>query len=460
MDMKKKEEKLFDAITNLPDKIIEEAKDRAGKKRKIQIGLVSVAAGVLLVFGIVYGVGRVFYSGSSIAEEMEIKFPKAYAFDDYETRDLIKEANPVSDEFYQSIKEFTWKTTSEFVADQKSNVNYSPLSLYYALALATIGANGETEKELLTLLCVEDSGQLSAQCNNLYHQLYADNEIGKLKIANSLWLSREATFKQPFIKNAANKFYAPVYRVDFKEPETGKAMGEWIAKNTNGTLTPKMETDVNQIMSILNTVYFKNEWINRFDSSKTKKDIFYLSDGSTIECDFMNQSYGSAGFTKGNGFISSSLSLKYFAHMVFILPDEGVTPQELLASPEKVKEVFETEQNSYGEVTWQVPKFSFSSQFDLAEGLKNLGVKKAFEADADFSRITDETAFISNIHQETHIGIDEKGVEASAFTEIQYSGAGMPKDKAEMILNRPFIYGIVSNNGTLLFVGICENPVE
>ncbi len=150
--MKKKEEKLFDAITNLPDKIIEEAKDRAGKKRKIQIGLVSVAAGVLLVFGIVYGVGHVFYSGSNIAEEMEIKFPKAYAFDDYETRDLIKEANPVSDEFYQSIKEFTWKTTSEFVADQKSNVNYSPLSLYYALALAAIGANGETEKELLTLL--------------------------------------------------------------------------------------------------------------------------------------------------------------------------------------------------------------------------------------------------------------------------------------------------------------------
>lgn len=460
MDMKKKEEKLFDAITNLPDKIIEEAKNRAGKKRKIQIGLVSVAAGVLLAFGVAYGVSRVFYNGPGIAEVMEIKFPKAYAFDDYETREAIREANPVEDRFYESIKEFTWKTTSEFIAGQKSNVNYSPLSLYYALALAATGADGETEKELLTLLCVEDSGKLAAQCGNLYNQLYADNEIGKLKIANSLWLSKEATFKDPFIRNAAKKFYAPVYRVDFKEPETGKAMGEWIANNTNGTLKPEMKTDVNQVMSILNTVYFKNEWIDRFDSSKTKKDIFYLSDGNTIECDFMNQSYGSAGFTKGDGFISSSLSLKYFAHMVFILPDEGVTPQELLASPEKVKEVFETEQNSYGEVIWKVPKFRFSSKFDLAEGLKNLGVEKAFEADADFSRITDETAFISNVHQETYISIDEKGVEASAFTEIQYAGAGMPKDKAEMILDRPFIYGIVSNNGTLLFVGICENPVE
>jgi len=34
----------------------------------------------------------------------------------------------------------------------------------------------------------------------------------------------------------------------------------------------------------------------------------------------------------------------------------------------------------------------------------------------------------------------------------------MPKDKAEMILNRPFIYGIAAANGTLLFIGVCMNP--
>ena len=68
-------------------------------------------------------------------------------------------------------------------------------------------------------------------------------------------------------------------------------------------------------------------------------------------------------------------------------------------------------------------------------------------------------AFISGINQETHIAIDENGVEASAFTQIDYAGAAMPEGRAEMILNRPFIYAVTTSNGMILFVGICNNPV-
>ena len=60
--------------------------------------------------------------------------------------------------------------------------------------------------------------------------------------------------------------------------------------------------------------------------------------------------------------------------------------------------------------------------------------------------------------QETCIGIDENGVEASAFTKIDYAGAAMPEGRAEMILNRPFLYGIASSEGSLLFAGIFETP--
>lgn len=75
--------------------------------------------------------------------------------------------------------------------------------------------------------------------------------------------------------------------------------------------------------------------------------------------------------------------------------------------------------------------------------------------------MTKEDVYISNIKQESYIAIDEKGVEAAAFTEIDYCGAAaITEDKAEMILNRPFIYGIQDSNGVLLFVGICENPIS
>ena len=105
-------------------------------------------------------------------------------------------------------------------------------------------------------------------------------------------------------------------------------------------------------------------------------------------------------------------------------------------------------------------KFSFGSKLEMNSVLKSLGVNSAFSADADFTGITDHMAFISEVLQETHIAIDENGVEASAFTQIMYAGSALPQGRADMILDRPFIYTITSPQGNLLFVGICEKSVE
>ena len=80
-------------------------------------------------------------------------------------------------------------------------------------------------------------------------------------------------------------------------------------------------------------------------------------------------------------------------------------------------------------------------------------------ASSELARLSDGIAFIDNISQDTHIAIDEKGVTASAFTEVQYAGAMIPEGRADMTLNRPFIFGI-QHSGVLLFIGVCDNPAE
>ncbi len=454
-----KERKLFDAITDLPDPMVTEAEDYLkNKKRKRVLFFASLAACAFLIIGVA-GVG-IQKGGAGVEAIRKVTFPKAYAYDDYETRYEVREENPVEDSFLQAIQDFAWQTSSVFLAEKEENVNYSPLSLYFALSLAASGANGKTAEELLVLLGVEDQEQLSNQCSSLYRLLYADNKVGKCKIANSLWLSRDISFETNYINNAAEKFYASAYHVDFADEKTTKAMAKWIADNTNGILQPELTVNKERLMTILNTIYYKNEWVDRFDNNKTKADIFYLADGSTVECDFMNRTYGSASFSKGEGYTKASLGLKYFGSMVFILPDEGVSVEELLGA-EKLKEIFEAKQTGYGEVVWQVPKFDFGSKFDMVDKLKVLGVSAAFdEEEADFSRITKGFAYISDICQETHISIDEKGVEAAAFTQIDYAGAGVPQNRADMILNRPFLYAIETNDGIPIFIGICENPTE
>ena len=47
-------------------------------------------------------------------------------------------------------------------------------------------------------------------------------------------------------------------------------------------------------------------------------------------------------------------------------------------------------------------------------------------------------------------------MEASAFTQIDYCGAGMPQDNAELILDRPFIY--IIKGSTPLFMGVINDP--
>jgi serpin B len=461
-----KERKFFDAITNVREDLIEEAENiKLKKNRPLWRRAAIPAACAILVLAVVLLYTILAKDDKQTGLLLDVVYPEVYAFDDYETRMAIWDQNPVDDTFTDAINDFSYSTASQLLSDDGLNKNYSPLSLYYALSLAASGAKAETAAELLNLLGVQDEETLTQQCGNLYRLLYRENEIGKLKIANSIWLDNDylgqpVKFEDAFVKNAAENFYASSHHVDFALAETGKQMAHWIAEQTQGTLRPEIETDPEQILAILNTIYFYDQWIDKFSKDKTAEDVFYLADGSEVKSDFMNQTFGSASFSKGENFTRADLSLKNSARMVFVLPDTGVSPYDLLASPELMRQAIEGGDAYNGEVVWKIPKFSFSSSFDLRDTLVSLGVEKAFQQDADFSGITDHTAFISGIKQETHIAIDENGVEASAFTKIDYDGAALPEGRAEMIMNRPFIFAIVGQNSNLLFVGVCENPAQ
>lgn len=411
--------------------------------------------------------GQVFSAGDKVPvpeQKGSPEYPVAVAFDDYDAKAAICESNPVDQNFIDSVNSFAAKSSSKVLKRQSENYTYSPISAYMALSLATAGSNGSTQQELLKALEIDSKkgvSYLSAQNANLFRRMYLDNEMGKLKIANSLWLGNDLTFNQNYLDTATGQYYASLFNVDFKDAKTGELMGQWIAENTNGTLAPKMEVDKDLCLSIINTVYFKDQWINNFEESATKTDTFYKADGTTVQCDFMNQVFSSHGFVKGKNYTAASLGLKNGGAMNFILPNKGVKTDDLLLSADKVTELMKGGEQKSGMVTFKVPKFSFDTSIDLGSTLKSLGVKEAFQDKADFSGIsTDKGLFISEVKQQTHVAIDEYGVEASAFTEIGMAGTALPVDKAEMILDRPFIFTITDRNGVVMFMGVINDPTQ
>ena len=66
------------------------------------------------------------------------------------------EQNPIDQSFVDSLAAFAYRSTASVLGDgaddAKANRMYSPLSLYYALALANEGAAGQTRDEIASVL--------------------------------------------------------------------------------------------------------------------------------------------------------------------------------------------------------------------------------------------------------------------------------------------------------------------
>lgn len=381
----------------------------------------------------------------------------------------IREENPINDDTIAAINAFSAQTAAAALGTAQGNACFSPFSLYYALAMAACGAQGETAAELTALLGFEDTLSLAQQCGNIYRVLLSREKDGNgtLDIANSLWLAnnyidaagneQQVNYNEEYINTCAAQFYAEVYSADFASSKTAKEMAAWIKQKTNGTLEAEFNISPETIMSIINTVYLNDEWVDRFDKAKTAEDIFNKADGSHVRCDFMN-SVRQQGFFGGSNYIAAGVSMKNYGSMLFVLPNEGTSVNDIITDTATLAEILAGgKDQGYGKVTFKIPKFSFGSSFELVQTLQKLGLNKSFESDADFSGIMDANAFISGVLQQTHISIDEKGVEASAFTQIDYAGAGMPQDNADIILDKPFIFIINSRYGPL-FMGVVNDP--
>lgn len=427
--------------------------------RKSKFALIIVIIGLLLSSYLLAN------KKSSLYAIKEATYPKKIGFDD--TEEKRKRFEEISEDFLVNLKKFSINSASLTLskADKNRNSLYSPISLYMALSMVAETAGGETQKEILHALNMDNIQIVRSETPKLFRRLYFDNQIGKLHLGNSLWLNKDIRFNSELLDLLANEYYASSYSLDFSSKESSKEISKWVSEHTGGKLgneNGEFKLSPDDVMTLINTVYFYDEWIDRFNIENTKEDNFYLDDGNIVKTDFMNMTYGSHWFVGVEGYTASLLNLKNSKSMIFILPDEGLSPYDIVSDKKLLDEAVNSiysDKGQHGKVIFKIPKFKFSSSLNLIETSKALGIKKAFEDQADFTNLSDtKPLFISEIKQNSAISIDEKGVEAAAYTEIGYAGAAQPDGIAEMILDRPFIFVITGVEGSPLFIGIINNP--
>ena len=353
-----------------------------------------------------------------------------------------------------AVMAFAERTLGGIFRDSENRV-YSPISLYAALAMLTEMTDGDTKQQVMELLGEADGASLRQRIKELWLGTYMDDGRSMCRLANGAFLRENAEVKQAAVDALSDWYYASTYRAPMGTAEADEAIASWLNQNTGGLLseeTGNIRTDGNDLLRLYNTIYYKSGWQDAFKSSQTKQDTFTAADGAAQRVDFMHRTE-SGGYRKGDGYTAAPRSLNY-GRMVFVLPDEGVTPESLLQRDGFLAEL--TGDYNAAELVWSVPKFDVKSSTELNEVLRSLGVTDAFDmTEADFTPLTDNGAFLSSVMQAARVKIDEEGVEAAAYTEIVCADSAMMEvpPTVEMDLDRPFLFVIFDYNNVPLFVG-------
>ena len=471
-----KAEDIYDGITDIRDDLIQGAKapsKAAPGRRRWWRGAVAAAVALAILGGIALrpGGGPLVTSAYAIAEA---QYPEMAPYPDENSRDFNREWDAWWESIrsqrrelgdVSSLEDFFVRSSRTFLAGAgEENRVYSPLNVYMALSMLAELTDGESRGQILDLLGADSAESLRRQASDVWNANYRQDGATTSVMANSLWLNEKIDFVQGTMDTLARDYYASSYQGEMGSEEFSQALRDWLNEQTGGLLedyAAGMELPGDTVLALASTLYFKARWSSEFMDSFTGKDIFHSPSGD-VEVDFMHQG-GSDIYYWGERFSAVRKGFEGSGEMWFLLPDQGVSPEELLGDEESLEFLFtadkyQWEKQKYLMVNKAIPKFDVSSQIKLGEGLRELGVTDVFDPErSDFGPMTGELEgiFLSQADHAARVAINEEGCEAAAFTVMRAEGSAMPpEEEVDFVVDRPFLFCITGESGLPLFVGI------
>lgn len=350
------------------------------------------------------------------------------------------------------------------------NVFVSPVSIESALAMSAQGARGKTRQQILDTLHISNpQGCFTSLAKVLKQQPDQDASTFQLHVANALWAQSGFALRPEYVEFLKEKFDAQARPLDFQNPEqAGSVINQWVRLQTrdkikdllpSGSLMPQTR------MVLTNAVYFRADWLEKFDPQQTKKASFQVTSDRNVEVDMMHLS---ARLRYAQTQASHVVCLPYVggtASMYLIVPKtpDGLKLTEQELTPEWVSDL----NNRLGkrEVRLSLPRFQITDTHAMSKILQTMGITDAFDPQqADFSGISDAKPFyIQQVHHKTYVNIDEKGIEAAGATGVvmEVTSLPMPEEPVEVVADRPFVF-LIQDHATraILFIGRLCDPSQ
>ncbi len=340
----------------------------------------------------------------------------------------------------------------------------SPLSVILALSMAANGAEGETMAQFQETMGGVSLEALNAACQFLlsdYRQLGGST---RASIANSLWVDPEGQISEEFTGRCMGIYGAEVFQGELSSSGIVNDVNRWVSKQTKGLIPELVQQPFPEDTAALlvNALYLNNTWELEFDPISTYPRKFTHSSGQVEPMYFLHHSFTDLLYLQGEG--AQGVVLPYddgrlaFAAILPDSPDLGGWLDSLNGNALSQLVQGADEQRF---LYLAFPKFEAEWSGSLQEILKDMGLEDAFTpGQADFSRMGDHPNgyYLSEVLHAAKLQVNEKGTEAAAATLVAAgSGAPPPAEGIELLLDRPFLYGIFDRqNGIPLFLGTFE----
>ncbi|KAJ9579492.1 hypothetical protein L9F63_004840, partial [Diploptera punctata] len=311
------------------------------------------------------------------------------------------------------------------VSKKDGNVFISPFSVEVVLALAYMGAKGNTANEIASALGLPAEKEVTQAGFRALMEGIQNMDLVTLDVANKVYTMQNYKILEEFNEVADKSFFAGAQELDFSNGEASrKVINSWVEEKTRNkiqNLIPSgLLTSLTRLV-LVNALYFKGTWIHKFNEKNTKPDKFYVNGNDFKMVPMMTQK-DNFGYLESDELDAKILKMQYRSSqdlsMVVILPNkiDGISELESkLAKTDLSKLV---QHMARPEVIVTFPKFKLEETTDFDDILKQVGLVTMYDAkNADFSGISGKNdLFVSKVLQKAFIEVNEEGTEAAAAT--------------------------------------------
>jgi serpin B len=347
----------------------------------------------------------------------------------------------------------------------RGNLLLAPLSIHAALGLAFAGAAGQTAAELARVL--RWPGDLGTPPSAVaVEEIFDPGTPDQLLLASALWL-QAGLLVPPRIAPALG---ACLHRVDFaSDPRQAcQTINTWFTTQTSGMIRDMIAPgglDASTRLLLATALSFKADWREKFDPARTAEQPFHLADGTPCRVPMMHQTADFRAI-EHERFVAVNLLYEGFR-----LSMQLFVPRKIEDLPWLEKRVLDITPDTWQrDMEWRhvaltLPRFRFETTLVAGQLLREMGLSLAFDPEAaDFSGLSSDRVWLSEVLHKTFIEVDEEGTAAAGATAAILS-TGIDVEYRPLVVNadRPFLFTILGTSGLLpgdpiLFLGRVEAP--